>query len=94
MPSTDYAAGVFTKEQIAEAIEALTDYERYETIATLTNGNYSPAVISQFASLARAMELGVTTVYNGLAIQREYSPAKLKKTAVQNLQYKSEHGEL
>jgi hypothetical protein len=88
-----YTAEMFSGEQIATALNQLSDYERYTEVATLAGGEYEPATLKAFAELARTLKLNVRASYN-FTIRREQPLEARRNSALHNLQRLAERGEI
>ncbi len=92
MKRSDYGAELFSDEQIAQALEDLGDYEKYEDAATLAAGVYDPAVIEIFTKLARVLGTTVTSAYGGMKIMREKPLSERRAATLRSLQDAAEQG--
>lgn len=90
-----YGDTLFTKEQIAEAIENLNGREAYQDVASLElKDETPPEVLTAFASLAKALKLNVSIKYDALYIRRRKPDTELRDMAVERLQRQCEAGQI
>ncbi len=86
LSTVEPADSEFLPEVVDGAMEELSDSEKYNDIATLVKGEYSPDVLIAWARLAQALKLSVTlTDYNGDKIRMLKPGDERRASALRNL---------
>ena len=95
MSELEYAAELFSGEQIDSAMRQLDVEDRTAVTAELKEGAYDPDAIEAFAKLARTLKSAVhVTAYYGLQLRRDKPRDELRDPAIRLLQRQAERGEI
>ncbi len=86
LSTVEPADSEFLPEVVDGAMEELSDGEKYNDIATLVKGEYTPDVLIAWARLAQALKLSVSlTDYSGHKIRMLKPEDERRASALRNL---------